>query len=95
MAIGVEENPDEVAMEDPDEKTPDTRNSMLNRSLELKAMPAETESERLIYDSDIWTNNYALLVKRAHIYGRDRCGLFCELVCPFLMVLVGCLFAQI
>lgn len=43
--------------------------------------------------SNIVTNNYALLVKRARIYSRDRCGLFCELVCPFLMVLVGCLFA--
>lgn len=45
--------------------------------------------------SNIIENNYALLIKRAQIYRRDFCGLLCELVVPFVMVLIGCGFAQI
>ena len=49
----------------------------------------------LVLGSNCCNNTYALLIKRAQIYGRDICGLMCELIVPFLMVLMGCGFAQI
>lgn len=37
----------------------------------------------------------ALLIKRYHLYKRDRTGLCCEVAVPFLCVLIGCLFNKI
>ena len=39
------------------------------------------------------TDNYALLIKRSKIDCRDICGLMCEMIMPFIMVLMGCGFA--
>lgn len=33
----------------------------------------------------------ALLVKRFHLYKRDKVGIACEVVVPFVLVLIGCL----
>lgn len=99
LIIGAEENPDEVAMDDyedaPDFKADNyesrgTLNHVSHHQSEVVQAPPN-----LLHGSDIVTSNYALLVKRAQIYKRDNCGLVCELFCPFIMVMIGCLFAQI
>ena len=40
-------------------------------------------------ESTTWDNVKALLGKRYHIYKRDRGGLACEVIVPFVMVIVG------
>ena len=37
----------------------------------------------------------AMLVKRFHIYKRDKCGLLCELIIPIILVIGGLLFLQV
>ena len=37
----------------------------------------------------------ALLIKRLNIYKRDRVGLCCEIIVPFIMVLIGCFLTKI
>jgi len=46
-------------------------------------------------ESSTWDNIKALLQKRFHIYKRDRSGLACEVLVPFLMVVVGCALTKI
>jgi hypothetical protein len=36
-----------------------------------------------------------LLAKRFHVYKRDRAGLVCEVIVPFIMVLIGCSITKI
>lgn len=86
----LESNPDQVAMVEED--SPKNTNFNLGTS-NAASMQAENSEQSLTQGSDILTNNYALLIKRLNIYRRDRCGLFCEILCPFIMVLVGCAFA--
>jgi hypothetical protein len=33
----------------------------------------------------------ALLIKRFHLYKRDKTGICCEVVVPFMCVIIGCL----
>lgn len=35
------------------------------------------------------------MTKRFHVYKRDRAGLVCEVIVPFIMVLVGCCLTKI
>jgi hypothetical protein len=51
--------------------------------------------ERLVGNSTLTETVKALLIKRFHLYKRDRTGLCCEVAVPFLCVLIGCLFNQI
>ena len=37
----------------------------------------------------------ALLIKRYHLYKRDRTGICCEVVVPFICVIIGCLLAKV
>lgn len=55
---------------------------------------AET-TERFVSTSSIRDNVSALLTKRYHVYKRDRAGLICEVIVPFLIVLVGCSLTKI
>jgi hypothetical protein len=34
----------------------------------------------------------ALLIKRFHLYKRDKTGICCEVVVPFMCVIIGCIF---
>lgn len=52
-------------------------------------------TERLVSPSSLSENIKALLAKRFHVYKRDRAGLVCEVIVPFLMVLVGCALTKI
>ena len=89
----LESNPDQVAMvEEGSPKNMHVNLTTSNVTSMLQSGIGESE-QNLTQGSDILTNNYALLVKRLNIYRRDRCGLFCEILCPFIMVLVGCAFA--
>lgn len=56
---------------------------------------SESEPVRLVGNSTLGANVYALLVKRLNIYKRDRTGLCCEIVVPFFLVLLGCLLSLI
>lgn len=52
-------------------------------------------TERLISESSIFEQVAALLTKRFNVYKRDRAGLVCEVIVPFIMVLVGCSITKI
>ena len=46
-------------------------------------------SENLVGKGTLWESIKALLIKRFHIYKRDKCGLVCELLVPVILVLFG------
>jgi hypothetical protein len=48
-----------------------------------------------VFPSSLRDNISALLSKRYNIYKRDRTGLVCELLVPFVMVFVGCCITKI
>lgn len=55
----------------------------------------EDSPERLVGNSSTTETVKALLIKRYHLYKRDRTGLCCEVAVPFICVIIGCLFNQI
>ena len=65
-----------------------------NSSIRFSKLLSDNEvqmpvTERLMNESTTWENVTALLHKRYHIYKRDRSGLACEVIVPFLMVILG------
>jgi hypothetical protein len=46
-------------------------------------------TQRFLNESTMCENIKALLLKRFHIYKRDRSGLACEVIVPFVMVIIG------
>lgn len=57
--------------------------------------PESEVTERLVSTSSLKENVSALLAKRFHVYKRDRAGLVCEVIVPFIMVLIGCSITKI
>ena len=53
------------------------------------------KTERLVFPSTISENIGALLTKRLHVYKRDKAGIVCEIIVPFIMVLIGCCMTKI
>lgn len=53
------------------------------------------ETKCLVNPSSVKENVSALLKKRLNLYKRDRVGLVCEVIVPFLMVLIGCCMTKI
>lgn len=51
------------------------------------------EEVKLINEGGFFTDIFALLIKRSKIDGRDISGMMCEMIVPFIMVLMGCGFA--
>lgn len=49
----------------------------------------------MVNPSSTKANIVALLKKRFHIYKRDKVGLICEIIVPFIMVLIGCSFQTV
>ena len=63
-----------------------------SEDLEIKN---EDSPERLVGNSSTTETVKALLIKRYHLYKRDRTGLCCEVAVPFICVIIGCLINQI
>jgi ATP-binding cassette subfamily A (ABC1) protein 3 len=57
----------------------------------VKESQEELSPVRLVGNSGLLENMKALMIKRVNIYKRDRSGLACEVIVPFLCVIVGCL----
>jgi len=57
----------------------------------VKESPNIQAPTRLVGNSGLLENMQALLTKRLNIYKRDRQGLACEIIVPFICVIVGCL----
>jgi len=56
---------------------------------EMGTDQAAMSSENLVGKGTLWQSIRALIVKRFHIYKRDKCGLCCELIVPVILVLFG------
>jgi len=61
----------------------------------VKSLNSKTSPDRLIGNGTVTESIIALLTKRFHIYKRDRIGLVCEVILPWLMVLIGCLLTMV
>lgn len=76
----------------------DSRNTKAGNFNSLYTTEVDQESsqplatQRLINDSSVSSNIRALLWKRYLIYRRDRLSLVSEVIMPFFLVLIGCLF---
>lgn len=64
-------------------------------------MSDDTESltggqpDRLIGNATLGSSIKALLIKRFHLYKRDKTAICCEVVVPFMCVLIGCILNNI
>lgn len=50
---------------------------------------------RLIGNATLTSSVKALLIKRFHLYKRDKTAICCEVVVPFVCVLIGCIINNI
>jgi hypothetical protein len=47
--------------------------------------------ERLIGNASLYSSVRALLIKRFNLYKRDKTAICCEVVVPFICVVIGCM----
>lgn len=53
------------------------------------------EPRSMVGNGTTFTTVKALLIKRFHLYKRDKTAICCEVVVPFVCVLIGCLLNNI
>lgn len=51
----------------------------------------QSAPERLIGNATLQSSIRALLVKRYHLYKRDKTAICCEVIVPFICVVIGCM----
>ena len=63
--------------------------------LDQRAKSETAAEENLVAQGSVMNNIKALLIKRMHIYKRDKIGLVCEIIVPVLLVILGLILSKV